>query len=80
MKILFLQINGTPNYGNLGVNEVHGGLMGSTEVMNVNVNEIQVDFQGVFVQTIKSCHFYNVILLNCALGSIDEADDGVASG
>ena len=67
-------------YGNLGVDEVHGGLMGSTEVRVIIVNEIQVDIQGVFVQTIKSCHFYNVILMNCTLGSIDEAHDGVASG
>ena len=47
MKILFLQINGTPNYGNLGVDEVHGGLMGSTQVRVIIVNEIQVDIQGV---------------------------------
>ena len=47
MKILFLQINGTPNYGNFGVDEVHGGLMGSTQVRVIIVNEIQVDIQGV---------------------------------
>ncbi len=50
------------------------------EVRAIIFNEIQVDIQGVFVQTIKSCHFYNVILLNCTLGSIGEAHDGVASG
>ena len=61
----------------LGVEEVHSGLTGGTKVGAVVENEIQVGIQGVFIQKIKPCHFYDVVLLNgAALESGGEVQDG----
>ena len=65
----------------LGVEEVHSGLTGGTKVGAVVENEIQVGIQGVFIQKIKPCHFYDVVLLNgAALEPGGEVQDGWLAG